>query len=319
MSILRTALSEGFVTLDGFKYPIGGLHVNGSHSFFNRTDTLSSLLSTSFEYIGHSSSSPKAPYHWVPGLRHSPSDVDWPPKGLTLTIQFKLMEQVKVFSHLNIIVSVNYEMYVGVPVLAKWITVQNTGNTPVSVDSVVIEYLGTQKPYGSPHLSQSWLYVESSVPYGASISWEVDPLATISPGADEPLLSCSYTIGPGVVLQSGPFGERKSRILLDQFDTYRVLELITDSFDPERVALSRHRMTRLLVPQTQENPIFFHGTDSTPSGFKLAINQMSEVGFEMFIYSFGSGFDMEDLSDDNIGNVTADIRYASSNGIEVGG
>ena len=44
-------------------------------------------------------------------------------------------------------------------------------------------------------------------------------------------------------------------------------------------------MTRLLSPQTMENPIFFHATN-TSQYFKQQIDQMAEVGFEMLIYSF---------------------------------
>ncbi len=107
--------------------------------------------------------------------------------------------------------------------------------------------------------------------------------------------------------------------VLTEFDTYRVLELVTDSDNRERVALSRHRMTRLLAPQTQENPIFFHGTDSSNIGFRNSIDQMVAVGFEMFIYSFGSGFKLEDLDKANIDAIAADIQYAKAKGIEVGG
>ena len=42
-----------------------------------------------------------------------------------------------------------------------------------------------------------------------------------------------------------------------------------------------------------ENPIFFHATAVDPDGFKNAIGQMSNVGFEMFIYSFGTPFTLE--------------------------
>ena len=64
---------------------------------------------------------------------------------------------------------------------------------------------------------------------------------------------------------------------LGLFNSYRTLELVTDSVDPERVGLSRHRMTRLLAPWTQENPIFFHLTDSSDAGFRNAVTQMAEV------------------------------------------
>lgn len=333
-SILRTVLPEGFVTLDGFQYPIGGLETKGSRSYLNNSEPMLNVLPYSFQYVGYTKGSPKAPYHWEPGLRHSPSDVKWPPEGLTLMLNFKPPKEVHQPSHSSIVISVNYEMYVGMPLLAKWMTVQNTGTKPIIVNEVVIEYLGTQKPYAPLSLSPmaqpwehdtsaltaSWLYVEANIPHGALVKWEMDPSIALSPGADEPVLNCSYSVGPGVVLQNtNSYGKTKSGTQLQQFDTYHVLELVTDSYDRERVALSRHRMTRLLAPQTQENPIFFHGTDSSSSGFKMSIDQMAEVGFEMYIYSFGSGFALEDLSESNIGKIAGDIGYAKTKGIEVGG
>ncbi len=101
--------------------------------------------------------------------------------------------------------------------------------------------------------------------------------------------------------------------------SFRVHELVIGSSDDERVALSKHRLIRLLAPHTQENPIFFHMTESTSPAFRAAIDQMAEVGFEMLIYSFGSGFDMESSDEQYIERIASDIAYANSKGIEVGG
>ena len=324
-SLLRTILPEGYITLDGIEYPIGGLVSSLPHSYMDRSSL--SVLQSSFIYTDYTTSLPAAPFHWEPGLRHSPPDVSWPPKGMTLSLRFKSPVDVKIPSHANIIVTVNYEMYEGVPILAKWLTVQNTASTSVIVDSTVIEYIGTQKPYAplsllplpnpwehdASALTESWLYVEANIPHGALVQWGMDTGSSSSPGADEPVLYCTYTIGPGLEIAAN------ASKMLSQFDTFRVLELITDSYDRERVALSRHKMTRLLAPQTQENPIFFHGTDSSQSGFKNSIDQMFAVGFDMYIYSFGSGFDLENLDKTNIDAITAQIQYAKSKGIEVGG
>ena len=358
-SLLRSLNPEGYIVLDNSTYPIGGLTQTGHHSFINRSSI--SVLDSAFEMVNYTIGSPTALYPWTPGYRHSPTNVSWPPKGKTLTVLFKPPAKVASPSHAGILVYVNYELYQGVPILAKWMTVKNTMDTPVQVSAITIEALGTNKPYAPQGLSPqakpwehdptattvSWLYVEANIPHGASITWGSDPSLPDSPGADEPVLICTYAAGPGVVLSTKSndnshleFGthwehlnshhqsvmkhERHTNKLLaspvvNEFDTYHVLELITDTFDLERIALSRHRMTRLLAPQTQENPIFFHGTNSTPEGFRSAIDQMAEVGFEMYIYSFGSGFRLEDLSDTNIEAISANIKYAQSKGIEVGG
>lgn len=317
------------------------------------------VLDSSFEMVNYTVGLPVAPYPWTPGYRHAPDNVSWPPKGKTLTVLFKPPAKVASPSHAGILVYVHYELYQGVPILAKWMTVENTLETPVRVDAITIEMLGTNKPYAPQGLSPlaqpwdndptamtvSWLYVEANIPHGANVTWSSDPYLNESPGADEPVLECSYTIGPGVVLASKDAyklsgGKRRfsrhpqsfskhgtgqaklsegAGLMVNEFDTYHVLELVTDTYDFERVGMSRHRMTRLLAPQTQENPIFFHCTNSTSEGFRSAIDQMVEVGFELYIYSFGSGFNLENLSDENIEKIAADVRYARSKGIEVGG
>lgn len=347
-SLLRSLNPEGYIVLDNTTYPIGGLTQTGHHSFINRSGI--SVLDNAFQMVNYTTGSPVAPFPWTPGYRHAPSSVSWPPQGKTLTVLFKPPTKVASPSHAGILVYVHYELYQGVPILSKWITVKNTVTTPVTVTAITIEVLGTNKPYAPQGLSSqakpwehdtsavtvSWLYVEANIPHGASIAWGSDPSLGDSPGADEPLLQCSYTTGPGVVLSSNPTYYRQANSkhshrqtfskhklvggpMVSEFDTYHVLELLTDTFDLERTALSRHRMTRLLAPQTQENPIFFHCTNSTSEGFHSAIDQMAEVGFEMYIYSFGSGFRLEDLSDANVKAIATNIQYAQSKGIEVGG
>ena len=52
---------------------------------------------------------------------------------------------------------------------------------------------------------------------------------------------------------------------------------------------------------------------------EAAIDQMQEVGFEMIIYSFGSGFQIESSDPGYISKIKASIDYAKSHGnIEVG-
>jgi hypothetical protein len=55
--------------------------------------------------------------------------------------------------------------------------------------------------------------------------------------------------------------------------SFRVLELVVGSNDAERVGLSKRRMTRVLTPQVQENPIYFHMTDSSSAEFRQTVDQ----------------------------------------------
>ena len=129
-------------------------------------------------------------------------------------------------------------------------------------------------------------------------------------GAVEPFLNCSYTSGPGAHVS---FANNET------FLSFRVLLLAHDSDDVERQALARQRTTQILAPQTTENPIFFHAVDVSDLGFKAAVDQMAEVGFDMLIMSFGSGFNLESADPAYLAHIKSQVDYAKSKGIEVGG
>jgi hypothetical protein len=166
------------------------------------------------------------------------------------------------------------------------------------------------------------LFVDVDSSHLGVVNWIPDTI--VSPGAFDAIVMCNYTLGPGAHLLSngtshvGHHVHPSASPSLTSFASYRVLELVTDTEDPERHSLSRHRMTRLLAPNTMENPIFFHAVN-TSQYFEEQIDQMAEVGFEMLIYSFGSDFNMENASADYIASIKQQIDYAHSKGIEVGG
>jgi hypothetical protein len=78
-------------------------------------------------------------------------------------------------------------------------------------------------------------------------------------------------------------------------------------------------MVRLLAPQTQEAPVFFHLTSTDQATFESAIEQMAATGFDMVIFSFGSGFNVESTDPSYIAKVRGQVAFAKTKGIEVGG
>ena len=66
------------------------------------------------------------------------------------------------------------------------------------------------------------------------------------------------------------------------FTTFRSFLLITDTYDIERHSLMIRQMKRLLAPQIQENPIFFHGTDASLEGAKKTIDNIAGILFHYY-------------------------------------
>ena len=104
------------------------------------------------------------------------------------------------------------------------------------------------------------------------------------------LMTSRYPLGPGVTLQP----EMTSASLPGEtFTSFRTFEILHDSDDRERKGLARRKMYRTVAPQVTENPILMHVRSAEPDAVRLAIDQCAEVGFEMVIMTFGSGFNVE--------------------------
>ena len=314
-SLIRALGPEAVINLDGVVYDIGGLK-STSHfrAYMNRTDAKFVNDVNAFQFAGYSVSKPVAPFPYVP-RRGAPANVVWPPPGLSVEFRFVPPKTVPI-RHAGVKVSVVYELYQGIPLFSKWIRMIDTSASAARIKAAVlsVEYLSLNQPWAPSSVDArealtgyGWLYVETDQPHGTSVSWTADGSQSTDYGSFEPVLNCSYS--PVVSL---PLGNQ-------WFESFRVHELLIGSSDAERSALARHRMFRLLAPHTQENPIFFHMTDSSTAAVKSVIDQMAEVGFEMMIYSFGSDFKIESTNEAYIAQIKDVVQYAHSKGIEIGG
>jgi hypothetical protein len=348
-SLLRAIDVEGYIGLDGTVYPLGGIIQTGTHyhAFINRSDTGIQVNPAGWNATGWALGPPTAPFPWTPGTRGSPADAPWPPVGLTLSVTLAAPASAPP-AHRAVSVTLHYQLVVGVPLLTQWVSVNSTGAAAagVVVTSAAPVSLRVAQPYSplsfSPYPPStlqtdvtSYLYVETDEPHGTGVWWADDSAVVASPGAEEAQLVTNYTLGPGVVLSGGGGGTAAFAALgntaykpryhdtrtsdVAEFVSFRTFLMVTDTSEPERFGLCVRRLYRLWAPQIQENPVFMHATDTSETGFKLEVDQMKEVGFEMLIYSFGTPFNLEDTSPATIAAVGAQIAYAKVSGHTMAG
>ena len=322
-SILRSVRPEALVELDGNKYAAGGLTGQPVHNYLDPA-WLARMKAgpAAFHFAGLKTGRTEARFPWLKRNEWLSRDAPWPPPGVAATLTFDApasLGAVKVEAH--------YELYDGLPVIAKWLTVENASPKPVTLNSLTVEQLAFVESEsmvdGSPtnfRGSYRALDAFSDYSFGGNMSatadapaihWRSDPLyeTQVHYLRETPcLLECSPPIGPEVEIKPG-----------ETFESFRAFELVHDGTDRERRGLAVRRAYRALAPWAEENPILMHVRGSAPDEVKTAVDQCAEVGFEMIIMTFGSGFDIENEKPEYLAQIKSLADYARAKGVALGG
>jgi hypothetical protein len=308
---VRAVRPESTITLNGTAWEIGGLKGQVDQSYLAPQWIGSLAVSTNaFRFVGSHQGKVEPRFPWKP--RYGAASAAWPPKGVQLSLDFVPPESAAI-SLKGITVTVHYEMYDGLPLLAKWITVSNASATEVMVDKLQTEVLAVTPDQRSRML----IDCDESLP--SAVNWVNDPewktFVQTNPGEvrfrpyiNDFLLHCEYRRGPAAPLAPG-----------ESFTSFRAHELLLEDDDRERTGLAHRRMYRTLTPHVTENPIFLHLRNSDSASIRRAVDQCAEVGFEMVILTFWSGFNMENEDPAYVARIKADFDYAHSKGIKIGG
>jgi hypothetical protein len=319
-SIIRAIKPEAEIQLNGHRYEIGGLRGQKNLAFL-RADQLDSLENNpeAWYFTGLKIELPEAPFAWKQ-VRHHAAGTDWPPAGIRLRMDYQMQEEFP-----DLTLSVFYELYDGLPVLTKWISLQNESDFQVMLNTFSSEILAAVE-YGSSVEAREFnvpspnIHVETDYAFASMdtrdanhhvVHWEADTAYTsqVNYLLQTPcLLRVSPELGPAQVIVAG-----------DTFTSFRTFILPYDSYDRERQGLALRRMYRRMAPWTTENPLMMHARFADWERVKTAIDQAAEVGFEMVILTFGSGFNLEDDSEEYLAKMKSYADYAHSKGVEIGG
>ncbi|WP_051315164.1 alpha-galactosidase [Algoriphagus terrigena] len=316
--LLRTVMPEARVTLDGKVYEVGG-SLNLKERGFFKKEWLSEVSSptANFQYQSYAVSEitplfPSKSRFWAGEEKGA--------KGKKVSFSYAHPDLS------GIVLKIHYEIYDDLPLIGKYLTLENSGQKPIHINQVVHEILGTVEEESAvvgstgemkkPHQ----LYVESDFAFNNSMNAELSDQARHWKQDSAYTSQVNYNYQTPSTLEIYP--EKGIGIDLqpkEDFRSIRSYELVLDSYDRERNGLARRKMYRALTPWAMQNPIFMHLVSKTDEQVRTAIDQCVATGYEAVILSFGSHIDMEDTTTANLSRWKDLADYAHSKGIKIGG
>jgi hypothetical protein len=323
--LIRAIKPEATLAINGKSVRIGGLSGQPVKNYLRekwitglKADSLSPFLLSRYE-----TGDIKARFEWKKRPEWMAQDMAWPPKGKQIDFIYNAKNNAADIKGIEVIV--HYEIYDGLPLISKWITVINDNAEEIVLNSFTSEILALTEEESAVGDKKNWilpnLYVETDYAFGGSMSsescyeksvfWQPDPefKTIVNYNRIQPsMLECRPMIGPDEKIKPGK-----------SFDSFRTWILVNDNWDRERKGLAQRKMYRTIAPWVTENPIFMHLRYSDNESVKKAVDQCIATGFEMIILSFGSGFDIEDTTMANLDRFKELADYAHSKGITLGG
>ncbi len=300
--ILRGVKPEALLEIDGVSYAVGGLSGQEEYGFF-LPDWLKNLQADpqAFHFKTFEVGEVKERFGWK-RKRHS-ANLPWPVPGKELVLTFTPPDSLaKHCAGLEI--RVHYELYQGLPVMGKWISVHNGSWKTVTVDQVQTEILAVADECEASRLE--FLCDENN----ARARWQEDEqyLTHIHMKGNRLEVRCGTDRGPAAAIEPGR-----------EYASFRSYAILHDSDDRERRGLTVRRFYRALAPWITENPIMMHVLGHDRNTVRAAVDQCAEVGFEMAIITFWSGFQQESEDPVYLQRMKEDFEYAHQKGVEIGG
>lgn len=317
--LLRAVKAEARLTINGKEYNVGGLYGQKENGYL-LPEWIDNFTSdeNDFQFRSYTVTDIQ-PYinwkltRWAANKRQ--------PSGKMLSFVYQSnSNELK-----DLIVTVHYELYDGIPLIVKWLSIENKSRQSFKLNRVVNEILAFVEEesavVGTPEQmkKQHGIYVETNYAFNNAMRYDISDQTThwkadssytsqVNYNYETPCLLEVYPEkAPGIELQPG-----------EVFKSVRTHELLMDGYSRERRGLAIKKMYRTIAPWTTENPIFMHLVSKNDGEVKNAVDQCAATGYEALILSFGSHCNMEDTSAVNIQKWKQLAAYAHSRNIMIG-
>ncbi len=322
--LIRSIEPEASVLINKIQYNIGGLNGQKEKAYLDLSwekalhANDSDFYFTNYTITNIDSFVSYHPTTWMPEA-YSNNVKKFKGKQLVLNFISKL-PLLK-----GIQVKVHYNLYDGIPLICKWVTIEN-GSNKIHIDRVINEVLGLVEEesavVGKPEemKKQHGLYIETNYAFNNSMRYDISDHTTHWETDSTYTSQVNYNYQTPCLLKVYP--DKAPGIDLapkETFQSVRTFELFMDSYDRNRRGLMIKKMYRTIAPWVTQNPIFMHLVSKNDAEVKTAIDQCAATGFEAVILSFGSHLNMEDSSEINIRKWKSLASYAHEKHILIGG
>jgi hypothetical protein len=258
--LLRAVMPEAVIVINGKTYNVGGLYGQKEKayllpasidSFSNNQNDFQFISYTTDEIIPFVNWNYKG--WWASNTKQ--------PTGKIVSFMFRHnSDDLK-----HLIVKVHYAIYDGIPLIAKWVTIENRGASSLKINRVKNEVLALVEEesavVGKPEnmQKQQGIYIETNYAFNNAMRYDISDQTTHWKTDSSYTSQVNYYYGTPCILEVYP--DKAPGIELkpgESFTSVRSFELLMDSYDRERRGLSIRKMYRTIAPWTTANPIFMH-------------------------------------------------------------
>jgi len=317
--LLRAVKPEARLTLNGIPYNVGGLSGQKENAYL-LPGWINSFKTSdcSFHYVKHSVEKIKPYLNWKTSMWTGNKN-----NATGRSITFYYSASLPALQGIE--VAVHYSVYDGIPLISKWVTLQNNSGNDLIVDQVVNEILAVVEEESAVEGNTaqmaipSGIYVENNFAFNNAMRYKLSDQATHWKRDTLYTSQVNYRFQTPCLLEVHPkinVGVKLGKS--ECFESIRTYELMQDGHDRERNGLAIRKMYRTIAPWTTSNPIFMHLVSKDDTEVRVAIDQCAETGYEALILSFGSHCNMEDTSAANLTKWKKLAAYAHRKNILIG-
>lgn len=291
--VRREIETKGCQTVSFFNFQKGIELISSAHGDFQLTVNGKTYDPKEFDF---------AEYRIVPceervPFKKSPTMTvqgEYPPKG-------KAVELFYAGRTLDVSVTVRYEIYDGMPVIMKRLTVRNNSEAAVTVDNIAADVLCITE-------NRDTLFVDSD--YNSTTQFlglELSKYAKNYARYRYEMLEIAPLYRMNVKLSAG-----------EEVSSICAFELLFGTDYYEHRLIEVKSMYRRIAPWCTDNVLFFHLISNSSRTIKKAVDQCKEIGLEMIIQSFGSGVNMESSNERYLSRIRSAYDYGHEKGLRMG-